>query len=437
MDQSSANQSGAAGQATTTVRSATSSGGAGARRVGRLALQDGSVFTGVAFGAVGRNLAVSAEVVFNTSMTGYQEALTDPSYTGQILVMTVAQVGNYGVNPHDIESVKVQVSGFVIKDLSRLASNFRSDMALDEYLDRAGVLGLAEIDTRALTRRLRSVGVMQGVITDDPTITDAALVERARVAPSMAGQNLVPLVGCTNNQTWSETLGAWRDVTGHQGHTTTERAPRARVYKVLALDCGAKNNILRNLADRGCAIKLVPHDVSAGEIKRLFDSGEVDGLFISNGPGDPAAVEATIKTLREVLAGTPKSVPPTFGICLGHQLLGLAVGAKTFKLPFGHRGANQPVKNLLNGRVEITAQNHGFAVDPESLAGVGAEATHIHLNDGTLAGFRLKDRPVFCVQYHPEAGPGPHDSSYLFDAFIQMMKDRKPATFEVTPMATV
>ncbi len=413
-------------------------GGSGARRVGRLALQDGSVFTGTAFGAVGRNLAVSAEVVFNTSMTGYQEALTDPSYTGQILVMTVAQVGNYGVNAHDVESRRVQVSGLVIKDLSRLASNFRSDMALDEYLDRAGVLGLAEIDTRALTRRLRSVGVMQGVITDDQTVTHEALLERARHAPSMVGQNLVPLVGCTNNQTWSETLGPWRDVTGHQGHPTTQRGPGARVYKVLALDCGAKNNILRNLADRGCEIKLVPHDVSAAEIKRQFDSGEVDGLFISNGPGDPAAVEATIRTLREVLSGAPKSVPPTFGICLGHQLLGLAVGAKTFKLPFGHRGANQPVKNLMSGRVEITSQNHGFAVDPESLAGAGAEATHVHLNDDTLAGFRLTDRPVFCVQYHPEAGPGPHDSSYLFDVFIQMMEDRKPATFAAAmPLAMV
>ncbi|MBX9737739.1 MAG: glutamine-hydrolyzing carbamoyl-phosphate synthase small subunit [Phycisphaerales bacterium] len=401
-----------------------------ARRVGRLALQDGSVFTGLAFGAVGRKLVVSAEVVFNTAMTGYQEALTDPSYTGQILVMTVAQVGNYGVNAHDIESRKVQVSGFVIKDLSRLASNFRSDMGLDEYLAKAGVLALAEVDTRALTRRLRSVGVMQGVITDDETITQDALVARARNAPSMAGQNLVPLVGCTNNQTWSETLGSWRDVTGHQGHPTPARTAGSRVYKVLALDCGAKNNILRNLADRGCQIKLVPHDVSAAEIRRQFDAGEVDGLFISNGPGDPAAVEATIRTLREVLSASPKSVPPTFGICLGHQLLGLAVGAKTFKLPFGHRGANQPVKNLLSGRVEITSQNHGFAVDPASLASVGAEATHIHLNDGTLAGFRLTDRPVFCVQYHPEAGPGPHDSAYLFDAFIQMMQDRKPATFQ-------
>ncbi|MCU0688792.1 MAG: glutamine-hydrolyzing carbamoyl-phosphate synthase small subunit [Phycisphaerales bacterium] len=388
--------------------------------VGRLALQDGSVFTGRAFGAVGKRLCVPAEVVFNTAMVGYQEALTDPSYTGQMLVMTATMMGNYGINAEDVESRKVQVSGFVIRELTDIPSNYRSSMSLDAYLAQVGVLGLADVDTRALTRRLRTAGVMQGVITDDASISDEQLVARARSAPSMAGQNLVPAVGCTSNQTWRETLGDWSPAPAAAG---------TRTFKVLALDCGAKSNILRNLADRGCEVKLVPHTISAQSILDHFAKGEADGLFVSNGPGDPAAVDATISTLRQVVAAPAAKTIPTFGICLGHQLLALAIGAKTFKLPFGHRGANQPVKNLLNGRVEITSQNHGFAVDPASLTAAGGEATHIHLNDQTLAGFRLKDRPVFSVQYHPEASPGPHDSAYLFDAFVKMMGDRKPVTF--------
>lgn len=392
-------------------------------RVGRLALTDGSVFTGTAFGAVGKGLCVPAEVVFNTAMTGYQEALTDPSYTGQILVMTYPLMGNYGINAEDVESKKVQVSGFIIRQLSRVASNYRHSTDLSTYLEKAGALGLADIDTRALTRRLREKGVMTGVITDKTVaeLSDAALVEMARKAPSMAGQNLVPAVGCNSGQSWTETLGDWSADATH--------AAGKKKYKVLALDCGAKQNILRNLADRGCEVKLIPHDTPASDITRMFESGQADGLFISNGPGDPAAVDATIRTLKQVVAMEPSKVPPTFGICLGHQLLGLAVGAKTYKLPFGHRGANQPVKNLMSGKVEITSQNHGFAVDPESLKSVGGEATHVHLNDGTLAGFRLKDKPVFCVQYHPEAAPGPHDSAYLFDAFVEMMGTRKPVQF--------
>lgn len=399
---------------------------------GRLALADGSVFHGVAFGATGRRLCTAAEVVFNTAMTGYQEALTDPSYTGQILVMTSPMIGNYGINGQDVESVKVQVAGMVVRELSRVHSNFRAEMSLHEYLSRAGVLGLSEVDTRALTRRLRTGGAMSGVITDDASISDAELVARAKAAPSMAGQNLVPAVGCTSGQKWTETLGQWslREQLPGVGVDGVIRGVKAaasgsaeRPLRVLALDCGAKANILRNLTDRGCEVELVPHTISAAEIIERFDSGRADGLFISNGPGDPAAVEKTIATLREVIS-QPKTMP-TFGICLGHQLLALAAGGKTYKLKFGHRGANQPILNTQTGRVEITSQNHGFAVDPASIQPVGGVATHIHLNDQTLAGFRLKDKPVFSVQYHPEASPGPHDSSYLFDDFVEAMAARR------------
>lgn len=404
--------------------SADESSGGGQGRVGRLALEDGTVFEGEAFGATGVTRA--GEVVFNTAMCGYQEALTDPSYTGQILVMTSPMMGNYGINEDDVESVRVQVSGFIVREASRIASNSRASTTLQEYLMRAGIMGLAEIDTRALTRRLRTAGVMRGVLSDDESKTDAQLVEMARSSPSMAGQNLVPMVGCNSGQTWKETLGEW---------SLTQQLPgvphpgNARTFKVLALDCGAKSNILRNLADRGCDVEVVPHTISAAEIAERFKKGTADGLFISNGPGDPAAVKATVETLRTLLKDEKTPPIPTFGICLGHQLLGLAIGARTFKLPFGHRGANQPVKNLQTGRVEITSQNHGFAVDPESLKAAGGEATHVHLNDGTLAGFRLSGKPVFCVQYHPEASPGPHDSAYLFDAFVRMMADRKPVVF--------
>lgn len=383
-----------------------------ATRPARLALANGHVFHGTAFGAVGQNVVSTAEVVFNTSVSGYQESLTDPSYTGQILVQTFPLIGNTGVNPDDVESGKVQIAGLVIRELARLHSNYRADDSLSHYLARYGVLGIAGIDTRAITRTLRTEGSIAGVLTDRTDVSDADLVAKAKAAPSMAGQNLVPLVGCAKAQAFDEDLGAWSEV----------KPGKAR-KRVLTLDCGAKSNILRNLVQRGCEVVVMPHATSAAEIRTKFDAGEIDGVFISNGPGDPAAVEATIATLRDLIQGPASKgkAIPMFGICLGHQLLSLAIGAKTYKLKFGHRGINQPVLNKETGKVEITSQNHGFAVDPKTLEAVGAVPTHVHLNDGTLSGFRLKDKPVFAVQYHPEASPGPHDASYLFDAFVASM----------------
>ena len=384
----------------------------------RLALANGTVFTGSAFGAAGNGIVSIAEVVFTTAMCGYQEALTDPSYTGQILVQTFPMIGNYGVNNDDTESDRVQVAGFVVRELARRHSNFRATSSLSDYLAREGVLGISGIDTRALTRILRTGGAMPGALTDRTDLSDADLVARAKAAPSMAGQNLVPRVGCNAGHSWDATLGDW---------ALLNQPKPARTFRVLALDCGAKANILRNLAQRGCKLVVIPHDTPASDILRRFKAGEADGLFVSNGPGDPAAVDATIATLRTILNQPEGEIIPTFGICLGHQLLALAMGAKTYKLKFGHRGANQPILNTESGRVEITSQNHGFAVETESLRAVGGVPTHTHLNDGTLAGFRHATKPVFSVQYHPEASPGPHDASYLFDQFVEAMARRKPA----------
>ncbi len=366
------------------------------------------MFHGTAFGLCDRPLTSTGEVVFNTAMSGYQEALTDPSYAGQILTMTATQIGNYGIAQEDVESAKPQVAGFVIRELSRIPSNYRSVADVSSWLRLHGVLGIAGIDTRALVRRLRSGGAMRGVISCDPSLSDAELIEIARQSEPMAGQNLACAVSPKVASNWSEGLGEWTIV--------PQNGARKR-FRVLAIDCGAKRNIYRNLAERGCEVRVVPHTLSVVEIRKFAP----DGLFISNGPGDPGAVRETIETLREVAGEVP-----TFGICLGHQLLALALGAKTYKLKFGHRGANQPVRNLLTGRVEITSQNHGFAVDPASLEAAGLEATHIHLNDNTLAGFRHRTKPVFAVQYHPEASPGPHDSSYLFDCFIEVMQSGQP-----------
>lgn len=388
-----------------------------ARPVARLALEDGTIFTGQAFGAANDPTppkTSTGEVVFNTAMTGYQEALTDPSYAGQILTMTAPMIGNYGIAAEDIESSKPQVAGFVIRELSRVASNQRSIKDLSSWLADAGVLGIEGIDTRALVRRLRMGGAMRGAISCDPAKSDAELIEIARSSPVMSGCNLASTVSPRTQSDWSEDLGEW----GGSHNRRDERGGEssAKSWRVLALDCGAKRNIYRHLTDRGCAVRIAPHDLSAQQIRDIHP----DGLFISNGPGDPQAVEATITALREVAGEIP-----TFGICLGHQLLALALGASTYKLKFGHRGANQPVRNLLTGRVEITSQNHGFCVDPKSLEGLHCEVTHVHMNDETVAGFRHLERPLFCVQYHPEASPGPHDSGYLFDCFVAMMGSKK------------
>lgn len=387
----------------------------GAAPLARLALEDGTIFRGRGFGSTAPGTIATGEVVFNTAMTGYQEALTDPSYTGQILVMTASQIGNYGVARADVEGPAPAVKAFVIRELSRVVSNYRSVEDLGEWLRKASIAAIEGIDTRALVRRLRIGGAMRGAIAFGDSPSDADLVEAARQSPVMTGQNLAGSVSPKVSSQWQSTLGEWRP----RGVRHADSAPRR--FKVVALDCGAKHNILRHLAERGCEVTVLPHDATAAEIL----ASNPDGLFISNGPGDPAAVEATIGTLREVAGRVP-----TFGICLGHQLLALAIGAKTWKLKFGHRGANQPVRNLLTGRVEITSQNHGFCVDEASLRAAGGEPTHIHLNDGTVAGFRHLEKPIFSVQYHPEASPGPHDSAYLFDCFVRIMETKRPLSAE-------
>jgi carbamoyl-phosphate synthase small subunit len=367
-------------------------------------MENGAIFSGWSFGS---SDPATGEVVFNTAMCGYQEALSDPSYTGQILVLTAPEIGNYGVNPEDVESTSISVRGLVIRELARVPANYRAKGGLASWLEQGGVPGVFGVDTRAIVRMLRDHGALRGVIETDPSVSDASLIARARSASPMSGCNLAAEVSPNTEGTWSENLGEWR-----QGN---EASP-SRAFRVLALDCGAKANIYRHLRERGCEIRFAPHDLPAAAIEAMCDAGELDGLFVSNGPGDPAAVEQTIETLR-IVAGRI----PTFGICLGHQLLALALGATTYKLKFGHRGANQPVRNLQTGRVEITSQNHGFCVDEASLEPLDCEVTHRHLNDETVAGFRHRTKPIASVQYHPEASPGPHDSAYLFDGFIEMM----------------
>jgi carbamoyl-phosphate synthase small subunit len=371
-------------------------------RAAHLALADGTLFPGRAFGA---DQSVVGEVVFTTGMTGYQEVLTDPSYCGQIVTMTAPQIGNTGINREDAESVdeRPQIAGFVIRDLSLTVSNWRSQESLEQYFLRHGIAAITDIDTRRLTRYLRDKGSQNGAIGSEPP---HVLVERARSAPNMEGPDLVERVTPAAAYDFTEARGAWSAPFGD-----SIRPPGKRL-KVVAMDFGAKRNILRCLVDVGCDVTVVPARTSAGDIL----ARNPDGVFLSNGPGDPAAVTYAIDTIRELVGKKP-----LFGICLGHQLLALALGARTYKLKFGHRGLNQPVQDLTTGRVEITTQNHGFAVDVESIGRV-AKSTHLHLNDGTSEGLEAPDARAFSVQYHPEAAAGPHDALYLFDRFVRSMQ---------------
>jgi len=364
-----------------------------------LVLEDGTIFKGTAFGHPGE---VFGEAVFNTSMTGYQEVLTDPSYTGQIVAMTYPHIGNYGINDDDRESQSPHVEGFVVRALCRTPSNYRSHSTLDDYLKQNHIPGIDGIDTRALVRHLRVRGAMMAVLSATD-LDDASLVKKAQSAPSIVGRDLVREVTPAHSFAWSE---------GFVNPLTTHVMPANKVeHHVVALDFGMKWNILRCLTQAGCKVTVLPGTATAKDVLAL----KPDGVFLSNGPGDPEPLTYAIETIHQLIPQVP-----IFGICLGHQLLGLALGGKTFKLKFGHRGANQPVLNRATGKVEITTQNHGFAVDPKSLP-AEVEATHINLNDNTLEGLRHKRLPVFGVQDHPESSAGPHDSTYLFEQFREMM----------------
>jgi len=377
----------------------------------KLALEDGFVLTGTGFGAEG---TAEGEVVFNTAMTGYQEVLTDPSYAGQIVTMTYPLIGNYGVNAEDVESRdrRPQVRAFVVRELSPVVSSFRASASLGDYLAEQGICGIADVDTRALTRHIRLAGAMNGVMSTE-VLDDAELVRRARALPAMEGADLVRLVTPDEPYTWA----AGYDSPFAQGH----RDHGERAFRVVAVDCGAKVNILRNLVECGCEVTVVGARATAEDIL----ARRPEGVFVSNGPGDPAAVTYTIETLKGLIGKVP-----IFGICLGHQLLSLALGGRTYKLKFGHRGGNQPVRNEATGKVEITSQNHGFAADAASLEAAGAAVTHINLNDQTVEGFTHTGEAVFSVQYHPEASPGPHDATYLFDCFRDMMATGHAPTAE-------
>jgi carbamoyl-phosphate synthase small subunit len=375
-----------------------------------LALEDGTWFRGVSAGAPGET---SGEVVFNTSMTGYQEVLTDPSYAGQIVTMTAPQIGNYGIAAADDESGGPQVAGFVVRDLSPVASNWRSQSTLRDYLTRHGIVAIGDIDTRALTRKLRSGGVMRGVIATGAALDPEQLVARARAIPQMEGADLVKDVTCSEPYDFKATLA---DAVAEATFGVTPLKRARRTLRVAAYDFGIKSNILRRLAAHGCDIRVYPASTPAADLLAV----EPDGIFLSNGPGDPAAVTYAIDNVRTLV---DQSKSPIFGICLGHQLLGLALGAQTYKLKFGHRGANHPVQQLDSNKVEITSQNHGFAVDPDSLP-AHARVTHLNLYDGTVEGLRHVDKPIYSVQYHPEASPGPHDADYLFTQFIEEMERR-------------
>ncbi|MEO8748206.1 MAG: glutamine-hydrolyzing carbamoyl-phosphate synthase small subunit [Rhodanobacter sp.] len=370
-----------------------------------LALADGSVFRGHAVGAIGQTVG---EVVFNTSMTGYQEILTDPSYARQIVTLTYPHIGNTGINAQDVESARVQAAGLVVRDVPRVASNWRSVEGLADYLKRNGTVAIAGIDTRRLTRILRDKGALSGCIMAGTDVAEDDALTAARAFPGLDGMDLARVVSTTQAYAWNEGL---YDLDRGAFHT-----PDAR-YKIVAYDFGTKFNILRLLAERGCSITVVPAQTSAADVLAM----RPDGVVLSNGPGDPAACDYAIAATLSLL----EARIPLFGVCLGHQLMALALGARTMKMKFGHHGANHPVKDLDDGRVLITSQNHGFAVDPSTLP-ANVRVTHRSLFDGTLQGYALTDRPAFCFQGHPEASPGPHDIGYLFDRFVKLMQEAAP-----------
>jgi carbamoyl-phosphate synthase small subunit len=369
-----------------------------------LALEDGRVFRGRAYGAPAERFG---EVVFNTSLSGYQEILTDPSYAGQIVILTYPHIGNYGTNPQDSESAKPYAEALVVRELSELASNWRAADEIASFLAKAGVPVISDIDSRALVRHLRKHGAMRGVISTTD-LDEASLISKAKASPSMIGFDLASRVTTAARYEWHEPS---RDIYRPGSPALAASAPR---FHVVAYDYGIKINILRRLVDVGCRVTIVPATTAANEVLEL----KPDGVFLSNGPGDPQPVEYAAKAVRE-LAGRV----PIFGICLGHQIIGLALGGRTYKLKFGHHGGNHPVMNLETRKVEITAQNHGFAVDPDSLKASEVVLTHMNLNDQTLEGLRHRSMPIFSVQYHPEASPGPHDSAYLFKRFVEMMEE--------------
>jgi carbamoyl-phosphate synthase small subunit len=375
-----------------------------------LALADGTVFRGKGIGATGSSVG---EVVFNTAMTGYQEILTDPSYTRQIVTLTYPHIGNTGINREDCEAGRIYAAGLVIRDLPMLASNFRSEQSLSDYLHAENIVGIADIDTRKLTRILREKGAQAGCLVSANAVGEnldaEAAIAQARAFPGLAGMDLAKVVSVAKPYSWTE--GEWKLGTGYT-------APGNAKFHVVAYDFGVKRNILRMLASRGCRITVVPAQTSAADVLALLP----DGVFCSNGPGDPEPCDYAISAIREFL----DRKLPTFGICLGHQLMGLAAGGKTLKMKFGHHGANHPVKDLESGRVMITSQNHGFAVDPTTLP-ANVKVTHVSLFDGSLQGLAWTDRPALCFQGHPEASPGPHDVAYLFDRFIGMMENNKNA----------
>jgi carbamoyl-phosphate synthase small subunit len=384
----------------------------------KLALENGVTLTGECFGAEGE---VTGEVVFNTSMSGYQEIFTDPSYNGQIVTMTNPLIGNYGINADDIESERPQVSGVIVKEYSDYYSNFRASQSLGEWLRTHNVVAIQGVDTRMLTRMIRTNGAMRGVVST-LDLDDASLLRKVAASPKMDGLDLASMVTSKHVYEWDGI-----DRTPFALSPMNVRGTNGRRLNVVAMDYGIKRNILRRLTSYGCKVTVVPTDHPAEDVL----ARNPDGIFLSNGPGDPAPVKVAIENIKKLIGRKP-----IFGICLGHQLLGLALGGKTFKLKFGHRGANHPVKNLLTNKIEITSQNHGFAFDPESLDGKSIEITHVNLNDGTNEGFRHRELPIFCVQYHPEASPGPHDSDYLFRDFITMMRTQVPVLGSVEIQST-